>query len=204
MPVRHRDRGERLDHFVAGDVGDEVLVRCPGCGGRAVARPDPRGAGGATLTCAACGLARRRAEPEAAPRDRRCPRCERWIPASAWAPAGDGRRHDARCPRCGNVVRAAIEAWSTLTGAPVDPWFREPLWLQAPCAGELLWAYNRRHLEHLAAIVGATLRERPGRPGGNASMLSRLPRWMKAAKHREEVLRAIAALRRRWPLSPAR
>ncbi|MFO0584910.1 MAG: hypothetical protein U0229_21765 [Anaeromyxobacter sp.] len=200
MPVRHRDRGETLGAFIGGGAGDEVLVRCPGCGGRAVARPDPRAPGGATLTCGACGLARRRDEPRAAPRDRRCPRCERWIPASAWASVDEARaphRHEARCPRCGNVVRAAIETWSTLTGAPVDPWFREPLWLQAPCAGELLWAYNLRHLEHLAGIVGATLRERPGRPGGNASMLSRLPRWLKAAKHREEVLRTIAALRRR-------
>jgi DNA-directed RNA polymerase subunit RPC12/RpoP len=195
VTTRFRDGGESLWTF-----GDEVLVRCPSCEGRALVRPDardPRGA--ATLTCTGCGHARRTPEPVKEPRDQRCPRCDRWIPAVRWKDLDEGprSRHEARCPRCNNVVRARIERWSTVTGLPVDPFFRAPLWLQAPCCGELLWAWNVRHLDLLSALVGASLRERTAGRSGNGTLLSRLPRWMKAARNREAVLATLAEVRAR-------
>ena len=45
-------------------------------------------------------------------------------------------------------------------GGPVDWYFHLPLWLQAPCCGETLWAYNAAHLDFLFEnYVRATLRE---------------------------------------------
>ena len=67
-----------------------------------------------------------------------------------------------------------------------------PLWLQIPCAGQVLWAWNGAHLDFLEEYVAADLRERT--PNVNVSMASRLPRWIKSAKHRDEVLRAIVRL----------
>ena len=195
MPARFRDGGETLAAF-----GDEILVRCPSCEGRAVVRPVPGDRGAATLSCLACGLARRVPEAKEGPSDRRCPRCDRWIPVSAWKPFGNTWRYVAACRRCGKVVRAARDVLTTVTGLPVYPYCREPLWLQAPVEGELLCAWNVRHLDFLAALVAAPLRERtPGR-SGNGTLLSRLPRWMKAAKRRAAVLAAIDALR--GPISP--
>jgi hypothetical protein len=50
----------------------------------------------------------------------------------------------------------------------------------------------------IARIVAAPLRERRVEHGSaNRSIASRLPVWVKAAKNREEVLRALARLRRR-------
>lgn len=77
-------------------------------------------------------------------------------------------------------------------GGPNDPFFGRPLWLQTPCCGHLLWAYNSRHLDTLHSYIAANLRERTGPTTG---MLDRLPAWIKKANHRGEVLRAIDRLR---------
>jgi hypothetical protein len=79
-------------------------------------------------------------------------------------------------------------------GAPIDPYFHLPLWLQAEVSGELLWAYNVEHLDFLAAHVGAKLRERT-QANAPRSIGARLPRWMSSAAKREAVLKAIEKLK---------
>ena len=89
---------------------------------------------------------------------------------------------------------------SAVFGGPVDPYFRRPVWLQASCCGHVLWAYNVRHLDLLEAYVAAKLRERGDvAAGAPASLVERLPRWLKAAKNRAEVLRTIRRLRSTLP-----
>lgn len=81
-----------------------------------------------------------------------------------------------------------------------DDYFELPLWLQTPCCGDVLWAYSERHLAFLEDFVGARLRERVRDETygwTNASLASRLPTWMKAAKNRDEVLKGLARLRTR-------
>lgn len=56
----------------------------------------------------------------------------------------------------------------------------------------MLWAYNSDHLAFLRGYVEADLRERE--PNANASLASRLPKWLKSAKNRESVLRAVKRL----------
>lgn len=80
-------------------------------------------------------------------------------------------------------------------GAPIDPFFHLPVWLQADFSGETLWAYNLAHLEFLAEHVGAKLRERNTSPRMSRSIGARLPRWMTAADKREAVLKAIEKLK---------
>lgn len=152
---RFRDTGEVIEDFL-----DEILVRCPRCGGRAVIlprpelRPDPL-PGGILFV----------------PRRVTCPHCAY---TAEWARSG------IRYP----IVR--------------DPYFHLPLWLQVPCAGETLWAYNASHLAFLERFVRAEVRE-PSRPRGaeprNRTMASRLPTWIKSGKRRDEILAAIAKLR---------
>lgn len=77
----------------------------------------------------------------------------------------------------------------------VDPLFGLPLWLQAPCCGHVLWAYNEPHLDFLEAYVRATLRERQGSKGNHHGIAIRLPRWMKLAHHRTPILKEIQSLR---------
>jgi hypothetical protein len=79
------------------------------------------------------------------------------------------------------------------TGASVDWYFRLPLWLEISCCGETLWAYNLKHLEYIEKYVAAKLRERTSKTA--KSMVSRLPKWIKSAKNRAEILKAIGKLK---------
>jgi hypothetical protein len=79
-------------------------------------------------------------------------------------------------------------------GGNFDWYFRLPLWLQIDCCGsETLWAYDKKHLNFIENYVAARLRER--RPNVNKSLASRLPQWIKSAKNRDEILRAIGKLK---------
>lgn len=80
-------------------------------------------------------------------------------------------------------------------GAPIDPFYHLPLWFCMDVMGETLWAYNLDHLNFLAEHVEAKLRERNGFQHQVKSIGARLPRWMTAAKNRDEVLRAIDKLK---------
>ena len=150
------------------DFGHEFLVECPHCGLRALVLD--RGAEAApriALTCTHCGLAR------------------------AWEAGA-----------CGVATTTDLRryvAGQLTVGAAVDWYFHLPLWLKAPCCGETLWAYNVRHLDFLEDYVAAKLREHQRGPHGwrNQALANRLPRWMKQAGNREEMLRCITALRGR-------
>jgi hypothetical protein len=82
-------------------------------------------------------------------------------------------------------------------GGNVDWYFRLPLWLEISCCGTTLWAYNEKHLEMLESYVSAKLRERTVK--GRSSFLSKLPKWIKSAKNRDEILKAIKKLKEKLP-----
>jgi Zn ribbon nucleic-acid-binding protein len=71
------------------------------------------------------------------------------------------------------------------------------LWLETECCGgNRLWALNESHLDYLADYVAETQREREfPSPPGDRQLAYKLPKWMKLAKHRDEILRAIDRLR---------
>lgn len=81
--------------------------------------------------------------------------------------------------------------------SPQDDYFHFPLWLQAPCCGHTLWAFNERHLGFIRDYVRAALRERRRDlefGWSNRSLASRLPQWMQLAKNRAGILRVAEKL----------
>ncbi|MFB4314773.1 hypothetical protein [Actinomadura sp. 21ATH] len=132
---RFTDPGVRLWAFA-----DDILVRCPRCGGRAVVSPYPE---------------HRESHPSpavrlTAPHRLVCPACAH---TAEWT-----ARHErgyARPPR--------------LTG-PNGPFFDLPLWLSRPCCGHVLWAYNEPHLTLIESYVSAHLRERGGWTGSGSML----------------------------------
>jgi hypothetical protein len=103
------------------------------------------------------------------------------------------------CGQCGLTREWAGNyiAGGSSRGDPTDPVFHLPLWLQAPCCGQTLWAYNTRHLRFIKEYVGAALRQRRRDPQfgwSNRSLASRLPRLMVLGKNRDEVLKTIEKL----------
>lgn len=73
-----------------------------------------------------------------------------------------------------------------------------PLWLQTEFRGRLLWAVNEPHLDFMERFVAAGVREQSR---GNSTLASRLPAWVKAAKHRPALLKALAGMRATLPES---
>src|SRR5687768_9071979 len=61
---------------------------------------------------------------------------------------------EIECPGCHRSAELPLQ-WqpAAFTGEPVDPVFGLQLWLQAPCCGHVLWAYNREHLEVIRGYV---------------------------------------------------
>lgn len=132
-----------------------------------------------------------------------CPRCK----GRAIVRRQDPELQDWSAPRrvsCGNCgfVRNWAERWPKTAWRipPVDGFFGLPLLLQAPCCGQILWAWNQRHLEFIEYFVRAKLRERQSHPvygRFNSSLASRLPSWIKRSGNREEILKTIESIRRK-------
>lgn len=108
------------------------------------------------------------------------------------------------CLRCGRTQewakREIARGWYNLR----DDYFGLPLWLQTPCCGKVLWAYNERHLDLIEKFIGADLREKgPADPNRvswhDQDLTSSLPAWMKSAKNRAGVVKAAAFLRSKLP-----
>lgn len=95
------------------------------------------------------------------------------------------------CTKC--VHREKWSGSRIVSGGNRDWYFGFELWLETECCGDLLWAYNLEHLEMLEEYVSAKLRERTKK--GRNSFFSKLPQWIKSAKNRDEVLKAIRRLR---------
>ena len=155
-----------LDDSTLLEFGGEFLVTCPRCSARAWVRDrGPAAEPRIALICSHCGL------------------------SQFWAPAEPGVLTAADPKRYPPGVVAL--------GAAVDWYFHLPLWLQIGCCGETLWAYNAAHLDFIESYVRAKLREHARGEHGwsNQALANRLPRWMKDAKNREDILKCVQKLR---------
>ena len=126
-----------------------------------------------------------------------CPKCEKMAHVSKVEGGSEklsrklSAPHRVVCLSC--VYRNDWHGGTIYIGASYDWYFRLPLWLETECASETLWAYNRKHLEFIENYVRAKLRERT--PNTNKSLASRLPQWIKKAKNRDAVLKAVKKLK---------
>jgi len=123
----------------------------------------------------------------------RCPRCERiahFERRPCTPPDADGKR----CPHTRLVCRSC--GLCRIDTGPAKP-PRPPLWLRTGTRHGELWAYNLQHLDLISRFVAADLRERAPwyDTGQKMTLVARLPAWMKSAKNRDEVLRAVDRLR---------
>jgi hypothetical protein len=133
----------------------------------------------------------------------RCPRCDRRATVQNIEAAGtaEDRPHGTyrlQCESCGHRSDTAPTwfVFGNLRGHTVDPFFRAPLLLQLDTRLGTVFAYNEQHLDWLVRFVSAELRERTHLEGhATSSMASRLPRWIKLAKNRDDLLRAFEKLR---------
>jgi hypothetical protein len=123
-----------------------------------------------------------------------CPRCQSCAEVTRHGPLCR-----LVCPQCSLTRAQSGDTMSIYSGhgPAVDAVFGLPLWLQAPCCGNLLWAFNLRHLDFIERYVRASLRERRRDENGwaNSALGSRLPGWIVSAKNRDEILKTAAKLK---------
>ena len=175
--------GERFRDSTTWPQRWPTLVVCPRCDGCARAVPvDDDRRSVVRLSCTSCALVREGRSSGPGRGELRL------------SPVEDGRTWRDPATR-------AISTWPD-TADQVHA-----LWLRATCCGgEVLWAANEEHLSYLEDYLAASLRERPdavispmGRRWVGKGLSWQLPDWMKAAKHRDEVLAALAQLRATLP-----
>lgn len=207
-PGRHLDKGVLLGTFAT-----ESLVVCPKCSGPALVTCKsrytvpfvPENARVCCLKCsfqkvgsslAWCGAVKGIAKE-------RCPHCgHKWLEATFSRTSLNRSLIESTamtCPSCGQSATVKIEWQVDRFGAPQDPAFGLPLWLQASCCGDTLWAYNPAHLKRLREYISADLRERVGVI--HWSMFGRLPKWVSAHKNRTAILACIDKLGKKLPTS---
>ncbi|MGO1071781.1 hypothetical protein [Lysobacter sp. CA199] len=100
------------------------------------------------------------------------------------------------CPICKRDSNVSIEAYRERDREGHDPHFGLPLRLIERTRAGLLWAYNAEHIDELRRYVAANQRERRCTMS-NKTMISRLPTWMKLARHRPMMLKTLDRLRAR-------
>ncbi|CAN5499945.1 hypothetical protein BH10ACT3_BH10ACT3_04610 [soil metagenome] len=188
---RFHDDAVRLDSFVT-----PIDVVCPSYGARAAVRSADDDAP-ARVVCRHCSFA---TDQHASGWlgavegivDRRCPSCGERLERRVTGPRHDHPTHLRSA--CGWESDAVIW-WEPVRSEGTDPMFGLDLWLRAPFRGDLLWAYNAEHLQFLKNYVTARVRERE--PKQNSSLASRLPKWIKSAKNRDDLVAAIEKLEAR-------
>lgn len=95
--------------------------------------------------------------------------------------------------RCGSCLyRAEYDGDSVAWEQATSPWFQLRLLLNTSTTHGDIWVYNVHHLHQLRCYVAATVRDE--RHSQHASWSSRLPTWMKTAKNRDMVLKALDKL----------
>ncbi len=187
---RHKDHGRYIDEFL-----DVVWVSCPRCQARGEVitrlpywRSTPR------FVCSGCALILEGRHskwfgPGVGKANRRCARCSKRLSATFSGAALVRRSAELRCQGCGAINDATVVWPFDVSRLPLEPSFGLSLRLQKECAGELLWGYNPDHLRFIRDYVTARVRERL--PNRNASLISRLPKWIKQAKNRQQISTAI-------------
>lgn len=174
MTIRRHMEHERVHYY---DWMYHVLIRCPRCGAQAVSRCRSRTqASKNTLICS-----------------HRHP---------------GHRSRQLSCAACG-YSQSRIGNDFMPGPKPIDPTSGHDLWLQARTAHSVVYAYNLDHLAALKSFIAADQRERrrfeyverndPNKTvtmWRNSTYFSRLPRWMKLAKNRVAIVRAIEMLER--------
>jgi len=186
------DDGALLSQFA-----ETVDVLCPQCDVPGIVMRTFGNVPGPRFACGACGFSLAAGtmawfRPWQAIYKGRCQSCHAKSRVEVSGEKGSiAASKKLHCSQCGHQVTAKMVTWSGDRGV-CDPYFGMTLRWQIPVGGETLWAYNRDHLDFIQAYVEAGNRFRQA--NRNASLASRLPKWIKQAGQRESLSKVIQKL----------
>ncbi|WP_395502287.1 hypothetical protein [Ectopseudomonas mendocina] len=205
MTDRYTDQGFHLLHWA-----EQIEALCPQCSqaGLIIGNPHWRN-WSAAFHCPSCTHAMTTADdswrgPVLGSGRRPCGSCgQQWVTfcsifdEASQAPSV-GRTNCQHCT-AENEVTLTFSRAEPVDHA-IDPFFGLELALKEETRHGTIWAYNAEHLYEREQFIAARLRENST---SKWSYFARLPSWVKSAKNREMVLKAIARLQRRSITKPA-
>lgn len=213
-PRRHKDSGGFAQHYVA-----DMLVKCPRCDGAAritAGRLSCLGCGLVRTKPLAYAHMRSRtgqywaqvpatdwywdiqayALHKGKPVPARCEQCNGALKMPTSRLTVDQQQLAAEisetCGGCGRENNVSV-AWRPLlrAGEYRDPLFGAELLLTTPMREGTLYALGAEHARDYLAFIDATHRERDPGAFGNSSWFIKLPAWIKSAKNRDKVTKAL-------------
>jgi len=200
MSTRYVDEGYPLLHWAT-----EIEAICPQCGGVGIIHGNPHWKDWhATFMCQKCSHSMKtKRDPWHGPvlgvGKKPCGSCGyKWVRLEKkFDDIASVKKEStsAPCPHCNadNVVPLKFTRTEPADHA-IDPFLGLRLALIENTRHGVVWVYGADHLDHLKRYISAQLREGTI---SKWSYFSRLPTWIKAAKNREMVLKAIKKLEAR-------
>jgi endogenous inhibitor of DNA gyrase (YacG/DUF329 family) len=178
----------------------EISVECPRCSKEAFVTVDNSGwLNNAKLRCFHCMFSQNADDLTRYNLivKRNCDNCGKAIEIKVPNQKEKSEVINAPCPHCGvtRTFEPRNESYRLAyleKGKASDPVFRLPLWFQTEVRDNLFWAFNRDHLLEIKSYVGSKLRER--QTTTHTTMVEKLPTFIKEAKNREAILKAIERL----------
>lgn len=187
-----------------GSFNDEIFVKCPNCESKASILKKPAEdckCGKCKVMFFECKHCFTKPKPPTvkyvAYGKRYCMNCREPYEFRSQAFKKKPMLYKTKCPHCnfqeeGKPKVAEITEESKLNdGLMREWWYNLPLWFQKEFDNEIFWAYNPDHIDYLERYIGAGLRERNSKANYTSSLVARLPKFVKAAKNREKLLKIL-------------
>lgn len=130
----------------------------------------------------------------------KCTHCQDWLNLEMAGKKNIPKYVNIKCAACKKINKISGN-WTEIflkyhDHGIIDPVFCLPLWYVETIKNDVIWAYNIDHLEAIKTYVASTLRERNS-DQFKMTMVEKLPDFIKLAKNREEVLKAIERMERK-------
>ncbi len=173
-----------------------IYVKCPECGGKGVVTVND----GAHFKCFHCGSVKEKSLTDYRESvHAHCKRCGKYFRQEVTSYGNCGAAH-VTCPECGAVMSERVKRVQVQNGSyfsaeihnTSEPFFGFELWYSGEFKGKYVWALNPEHLDYLIEYLGADIREKRD-PMKTQS--DHLPRFMKLAKNREDIVRKLVQMR---------
>lgn len=200
MSTRYIDEGYPLLHWAT-----SIEAVCPNCGGVGVIDGNPMWRDWhATFRCHSCSHSMKTDRdgwhgPVLGMGKRPCRLCgHKWVQVEKEFEDGSKIKSEnvnTKCPRCNSDNDITLEFTRTEpSDHAIDPFFGLELALKEPTRYGIVWAYGAEHLMQLKEFIAAQHRVASG---AKWSYFTRLPKWIKTAKNRKTILKAIDKMEQR-------
>ncbi len=178
------------------DFSDKILVHCPKCNEKAEVNTEE-----CQIFCSSCGyFDKKQIIYYSLHVSRNCPQCGKEIAASIKNVAKKKDSIRLSCKNCsfvGDYKPEYDQDYPCHYREGQDGVFGAELWLKKMYKRHIFWANNYKHLKYLKDFIGAKIRATGYTDAdlrNNNTMASRLPKFIKSSKNRNDLLKIIEKL----------